>query len=437
MVRVLAASVVLAVAAFARGADPAALERDLDALAGEARETWDVPGVAVAVVKGERVLLLKGYGVREQGRPGAVTGETIFSCGSLTKAVAATALAKLAEDGKVRWDDPVRRHVPYFRLKDELADRDVTLRDLLCHRTGLGRHDLLWRFAPWGLEESVRRVAHLEPEVSFRSGFVYNNLAYITLGFAITSAAKKPWHEYVRDELFRPLGMKVVFTRAETLRTPDHAVPHRRPGEKNVAIELYDDDNQIRGSGSMKASAADLARWARFHLDEGTWEGKQIVGRETLRETYRPQVVTTSLPLVAREADTTQSAYGLGWHARDHRGRLVREHGGSVEGFRAHIILAPAEKVGVVVLCNLHNSSLPIALSYALLDRTLGLPGKDWNGLWKGVEERSRRRRGGTRRRGASGGTRGRSRRARRRRTPASTRTRPTAPPPFARPTAS
>jgi CubicO group peptidase (beta-lactamase class C family) len=204
----------------------------------------------------------------------------------------------------------VRKHVPFFRLKDELANRDVTIRNLLCHRSGLARHDMLWYRAPWSLEETVRRMAHLDPERSFRSGFLYNNLAYITLGFVIESAAKQPWNEYVRKELFEPLGMTAaVFTRSELLKDPNHALPHRLPGaDTPEAMPLYDDDKQVRASGSVKTNAADLSRWLRFHLEEGAWEGKQLIPLDVLRETYQPQVVTPVLSILAREAETGQAS---------------------------------------------------------------------------------------------------------------------------------
>jgi CubicO group peptidase (beta-lactamase class C family) len=364
--------------------EPDRLADDLDALAKEAHEAWKVPGCAVAVVKDDRVLLLKGYGVREIGKTDAVTPDTRFGIGSLTKAVTATALAKLVDGGKLTWDDHVRKHVPFFHLKDELADRDVTIRDLLCHRSGLARHEMLWYRAPWSLEESVKRMAHLEPDHSFRFTFLYNNLAYITLGFVVTSAAKQPWDEYVRKELFEPLGMNVSFKRSEVLKTADHATPHLN----GKPIEWYDDDRQVRASGSIKANVRDLSHWLRFHLDEGAWDGKQLIDAAVLRETYRPQMVTPVAAILAREADTTQASYGLGWRIRDHRGQSVREHGGSVDGFRAHVILAPKQKVGVVVLTNLGHTSMPPALCYALLDRVLELPKKNWNAIWKEQEKR-------------------------------------------------
>jgi CubicO group peptidase (beta-lactamase class C family) len=360
----------------------------IDSLVNEAIKVWKVPGCAVAIVKGDEVYL-KGYGVREQGKPLPVTPDTLFGIGSCTKAMVATALAALVDDGKVSWDDHVRKHVPFFRLKDPLANRDVTLRDLLCHRTGLASHDLLWHGAPWTLEESVRRMAHLDPDHSFRSRYHYNNLAYITLGFAVSSASGQPWNQFLRKRLFDPLGMKgVVFTRSEVLKSADHASPHVLDEGKVKVISWYDDDRQVRGSGSVKAGVRDLSRWVRFQLAEGMWEGKRLVSREALLETRRPQIVTPSTGRLAEAMEVTQSGYGLGWHIYDYRGHLAAVHGGAVDGFRARIALIPKEKLGVVVLSNLAPGELPTALACSLLDLTLGLKAKDWNGLLLGQRER-------------------------------------------------
>ncbi|HKB41699.1 MAG TPA: serine hydrolase, partial [Gemmataceae bacterium] len=298
-----------------------------------------------------------------------------------TKAMTATAIALLVDEHKMSWDDSVRKHVPFFRLSDPLADRDVTLRDLLCHRTGLSRHEYLWYRAPWSLEQTVRRVGHVELTHSFRSRYEYNNIAYITLGLAIGSASEMPWNEFVQKRLFTPLGMTgVVFSRSAALKAPDHASAHALSATGKVeVIPWYDDDKQVRASGSVKAGVRDLSRWLRFQLNDGEWEGKQLVSRAALLETRRPQIVTPILEPLETEVDTTQSSYGLGWRIHDYRGHLLVLHGGSVDGFRSRITLVPKEKLGVVVLANLAVSEMPASLSSSLVDLMLGLKKKDWN----------------------------------------------------------
>lgn len=172
----------------------AAEQAAVDAIVADALRAWDAPGMAVAVVRDDKVVYIKGAGVRERGKPEAVTPGTLFAVGSCTKAFTATGLAVLVDEGKAAWDDPVRKHLPTFRLADPLADREVTLRYLLCHRTGLARHDLLWYRAPWPVEESVRRMAFLDQRHSFRAAYEYNNLAYLAAGLAVAGAAREPWH---------------------------------------------------------------------------------------------------------------------------------------------------------------------------------------------------------------------------------------------------
>jgi CubicO group peptidase (beta-lactamase class C family) len=358
--------------------DPAAL----DALFAGALEKWHAPGMAVILVRGDEVVYLKGFGAREAGKDGAVTPDTLFSIGSLTKAFTATTVGLLSEDGKMSFDDHVRRHVPLFRLADPLADRDVTIRDLLCHRTGLARHDLLYYHAAWPVEETVRRMAHLRPSTSFRSTYEYCNITYLAAGLAITSAAHEPWHEFMTKRLLTPLGMKrTVFTRSDALRADDHATPHRFGADgKPQTMEWYPDDKQIRASGSIKTCARDLAGWLRVQLNGGKLGEKQIVPAAVLAETHRPQIVVPVESERAEFAGTALSSYGLGWHISDYRGQPLLEHGGAVDGFRARIMLLPKQRLGAVLLTNVEETAVLSATGNLLLDLLLGAEKKtDWH----------------------------------------------------------
>jgi CubicO group peptidase (beta-lactamase class C family) len=358
---------------------------DLDALLKRARVRWGAPGLAAVVVRDDRVVYLKGFGVRRHGSAEPVTPDTLFGIGSLTKAFTATALAVLVDEGKAGWDDRVRKHLPWFRLADPLADRDVTLRDLLCHRSGLARHDLLWYRAPWSVEESVRRLAFLPRSTSFRSTYEYNNLAYLAAGLAIASAARTPWHSFVHKRLFDPLGMKgAVFTAQAARKARDHATPHHRdPGGKLTAIDWYPDDRQIRASGSIKASARDLGQWLRLQLAGGSLGERRLVSAEAVGETHTPQVVVPLDRRLARLTGASQVSYGLGWLISDYRGRRLLAHGGAVDGFRAQILLLPAQRTGVVLLSNVDENTFLQATGYVVLDHLLRLPRKDWHGHFK------------------------------------------------------
>jgi len=355
----------------------------LEDILSETLKAWHAPGIAVAIVKDDRVVFAT-KGVRELGGDAPVTPDTLFGIGSCTKAFTATALAILVDEGKANWDDPVRKHLPWFRLADPLADHDVRLRDLLCHRIGLSRHDLLWYRAPWSTEESVRRMAFLERSSSFRSKYEYNNLAYLAAGLALSSTAKQPWHEFVRARLLVPLKMNdAVFTSGEAQKAADHASPHaHKAAGEVVVIPWYTDDKQIRASGSIKASVRDMSQWLRFQLGGHPYDGKKpLVSAEALDETHAPQVV---VPLTAaeREAGATQSSYGLGWHITDYRGHAIHQHGGAVDGFRARIVIVPRKKLGLMLLTNLEDMEIVNAAGNNLLDHLLGLEKKDWNAFF-------------------------------------------------------
>ncbi|MFO0843111.1 MAG: serine hydrolase [Gemmataceae bacterium] len=351
------------------------------AAAKEAMSPFAAPGLAVAVVQGDKASVY-GFGVRELGHEAPVTPDTIFALASMTKAFTATAVGLLVDDGKAGWDDPVRRHLDWFRLKDPLADRDVTLRDLLCHRTGLARHDLLWYRASWPIEEAVRRMAQLEPAHPVRSRYDYNNLTFAAAGLAVGKAAGKPWDEFVRERIFTPLGMKnAVFTAAEAKARPDHATPHRRAGNRQAVISWYPDEKQVRASGSIKASGRDLVPWLRMQLDGGVLDGKRIISAASLAETHRPQIVVRLSPAAARLTETTQASYGLGWSLRDYRGWGLVEHGGANDGFRGRIVLVPKAKLGLAILTNCEEGEMVEALGHRLLDEALGLKPKEWVAL--------------------------------------------------------
>jgi CubicO group peptidase (beta-lactamase class C family) len=354
-------------------------------------EFWHAPGIAAAVVRDDKIIYLNGVGVRELGIPQSVTADTLFAIGSCTKAFTATALAILVEGGKADWDDPVRKHLPWFRLDDPLADRDVRLCDLLCHRIGLASHDMLWYGAPWDIKESVRRMAFLERSTSFRSTYEYNNLAYLAAGLAIGEIAKQPWHLFVQERLFKPLGMnRAVFTSSDAQKAADHAGPHGHDASGKVTvIPWYCDDQQIRASGSIKANVRDLSQWLRFQLTDGKIDGKQVVSASALEETHTPRI-PVPLSAAQRVAGATQASYALGWHISDYRGHAIHEHGGAVAGFRARIILVPRKKLGLVLLTNLEDMEIVQAAGNNLLDYLLGLEKKDWNAFFNAEHSKAK-----------------------------------------------
>ncbi len=356
----------------------------IDKVVQNALKTWDVPGAAVVIVRGERVVYLKGFGVRELGGKELVTPDTVFPLSSCSKAFTTLALAMLADEGKLRWDDPVRKHLDYFRLADPLADANVTLRDLVCHRTGLAGHDLLWYRAPWGLEEQIRRVGRVPLTHSFRSALQYQNIMVGAAGLAAAHASGGTWDAFVQKRILDPLGMKATkLTTPAALKAADHSSGHRWGGDGRQAVVPWYMFATPHPAMSVYTTARDLGPWLRFHLGDGTWDGKRLVSAENLSETHLGQMLVPMKGLAKQENPfTTQLSYAMGWVVQDYRGHKLVSHAGNIDGIRAHITLAPDDGIGLAVLANLQDTRMNLALSNTLLDHLLGLPKHDWDTLY-------------------------------------------------------
>jgi CubicO group peptidase (beta-lactamase class C family) len=355
-------------------------ERAVDAIVTQALQAWRVPGAAVAIVRRDGVLYSKGLGVKQLGRAEPVTAETLFAIGSCTKAFTTTAVAMLADMGKLAWDDPVRKHVGFFHLADPLADANVTLRDLATHRTGLRSHDWLWYHSPWTQEDIIRKLAQLKADHPFRSEFQYQTAMYLVLGRAVETASGTRWADFVQKRLLDPLQMtETTFTTAAAL-TKDHAIPHRWNGQGQVDTIPWYDFKEPMAAGSINASARDLGKWLRFQLGAGSFEGKRLVSARSLEETHTPQFALRmdSTP-AALHPDSHQISYGMAWVIQDYRGHKLVSHAGAIDGFRAHLTLLPEDNFAIAILCNLDQTRMNLALSNSLVDHLLGLPAKNWN----------------------------------------------------------
>lgn len=357
-------------------------EKEIEETVERMRAAFQAPGLAVSIVDNERVAFAKGFGVKRLGQPGAVTADTRFAIASATKAFTTTAIAILVEAGRMKWDDPVVRHLPGFRLSDPLANELVTIRDIVSHRTGLNRNDALWYNTLWSSGEILRRIAEVPLSKSFRSTYQYQNIMYLAAGEAVARCAGMSWEKFVAARILEPLGMvNTGFTPADALAAPDVAAPHIK--RKGVVVEVpWKDITNIAPAGSMNSSVRDLARWTAFHINNGLFEGRRIVAASEVEETHAPQTVIRE-DAQARELnpDSHLNAYGLGWRLQDYRGRFLISHGGSIDGFRAQVAFLPDERWGVVILTNLGQTTLADALRFALIDILLDLPRKDWTGL--------------------------------------------------------
>jgi CubicO group peptidase (beta-lactamase class C family) len=373
---------VLAVSSPCPAADPDAAA--IDRVMADALKTWDAPGAALVVVRGDQVVVLKGYGRKRHDRPDPVTPDTLFPLASCSKAFTSTLLAVLVDDGKLDWDDPVRAHLPGFKLSDPHADALVTLRDLLAHRTGVGGNDLLWYRAPWGIDEVLKRAEKLPLSYPFRGGFDYSSIMYMAAGRAAAHRAGRPWETLVKERITGPLGMTgVAFTTTDIPAAADRATGHRRTKAGKVEVMPAYEMPEPNPAGSVHATARDLAAWLKFHLAGGVVGGKRLVSEKNLAETKTPQtIIRLDGAARAMNPDTVQLSYGMGWVVSDHRGKRVLAHGGQIDGFRVQITLLPDEQLGFALLNNLHETRMNQAVTSTLIDRYCGLSPRDWNGFF-------------------------------------------------------
>ena len=370
-------------ALFAAGVHAQSLDHArIDAAVQKAMHDWGVPGTAIAIVRGDDIVLTQGYGVKELGRADPVTANSLFAIGSTTKAFTAAAAAMLVDEGKMNWDEPVRKYIEFFHLSDPLADQMVTLRDLLCHRTGLSRNDMLWYGSASTSEDIIRKIAWIKPTRPFRSTWQYNNLMFLSAGYAVSKTAAMPWADFIQKRIFNPLEMTTAdCTTAVAEKSPDHASPHRKIAANTAVIPWYNLDN-IQPAGAINAGAQDLAKWVRFQLSDGAVQGKRLISPRNMAEMHTPQMVMRPEDW-GREfnPETHQMSYGLAWMIHDYRGLHLVSHGGAIDGFRANITLLPDQKIGIVVLSNLDQENMPEALRYSLIDIVMGLPTRDWDAV--------------------------------------------------------
>jgi CubicO group peptidase (beta-lactamase class C family) len=379
--RLLGAALLLATTATASHAQRAVDVDALDAYVAAARSAWNVPGVAVAIVKDDALVLVRGYGVREEGRPDPVDAHTLFAIASNTKAFTAAALARLVDEGKLSWDDRVVDRLPFFALYSPYVTQEIRVRDLLSHRSGLGTYsgDLVWYGTGYDRDEVLRRLRFLPPAGSFRADYGYSNVMFLAAGQLIPAVTGRSWDEFIENEFFGPLGMDRSVTSVDSLANRANvATPHGERDGRLVTYPWYSWDN-VGPAASIISSVSEMARWIRLQLNHGTWDGKTYFADEQSRTMWTPQIsFRVSSAAEERYPSTHFRGYGLGWGLMDYLGRKVMSHGGAADGMYSRVVLVPEERLGMVILTN-SMTSLPTALSYRILDAYLGGPERDWS----------------------------------------------------------
>lgn len=367
---------------------------DLDAFVANARKTFDVPGISVGIVKDGKVVLAKGYGVRKLGDSTPVDEYTMFGIGSNTKAFTAAALATLVDEGKLAWDDPVYQRLPGFVMYDPYVSHEMTIRDLLTHRSGmgLGEGDLLfWPQSTYTRDQIISKLRFMKPASSFRSHFAYDNLLYMTAGQIIPAVTGISWDDYIRQRIFAPLGMNhSTVSTAAYKPGDDYAYPHSRVDGKLQVLPFENLDN-VGPAGSINSCAADMAKWMLLQMNRGKFlyrEGRLFSEAQSL-EMWTAQTIlpvgNPPPPLAGLKANF--SDYALGWFLRDYHGRKLVGHTGGVAGFVSRVMLVPEENLSVVVLTNAEEGGAFDSILYHVLDHYFGLPPTDWIAAYKSATD--------------------------------------------------
>lgn len=349
-------------------------------------EPFRVPGVAVAIVRGDDVLLCRGFGARNLDGNLPMTADTVMPIGSVTKSFTSALVATLVDDGKLDWDKPVRDHLPQFRMHDAAATEHMTPRDLLSHRSGLPRHDMVW----YGNEEITRadvveRLRHLEPNVSFRQLWQYNNLMYITAGHLTERLLDMTWEEGVRTRLLEPLGMSAsTFSVASAQAAVDHARPYVLKEEQLVEVP-YRGLDLAGPAGSINSTVADMARWAMAHANGGSVGGQQVISPAAHKQLHTTAMVMPDATEFWPE--NSSIGYALGWMVDNYRGHRVVQHGGNIDGFSAMVSVMPTERLGVVVLANRNGTPLRDVIPLRVYDQLLELEPIPWETRYGEMEK--------------------------------------------------
>jgi CubicO group peptidase (beta-lactamase class C family) len=360
---------------------------DLDAYVRQVMERFEVPGIGLAIVKDDHVVVAKGYGVRKLGAPEPVDAETLFGIASNTKVFTATALGILAEEGKLEWDAPVVRYLPGFQMYDAWVTRQMTVRDLLVHRSGLGlgAGDLMfWPPTTFTRKELVERLRYIEPATSFRSAYAYDNVLYPVAGEVIEAVSGMPWEDFVRTRILEPVGMSGSDVRlSDPASVPNAATTHARVEGTVRAVPPHLGEN-VNPAGGIFSNARDMARWVMVQLDSGRVAGTdtRVFGSGVTRQLWRPvnPMPFGDPPPELEPLRHNFQFYALGLGVWDYQGHRVIGHTGGLPGYLSRVMWLPEEKLGVVVLTNQESGEAFDAIAYHIVDHYLGRPDFDWLG---------------------------------------------------------
>ena len=353
----------------------------LETWLGEEMARWQIPGLGLGIIANGEVIYSGGFGLRDVANNRPVDVDTLFAIGSCSKAFTTFGMGLLVDEGKLAWDTPLREYLPDFRLADPVATELATPRDIVTHRIGLPRHDFVWYGSAATRRELYEGLRHLPPSKTFRQGFQYNNLMYMTAGVLIERISGQTWEKFIRERIFEPLGMaRSQFSVRDSETSDNAALPYDWEAGKSTLIPFRNLD-AIGPAGSINASIREMLPWLKLQMHGGQHEGAALVSAATLREMHTPQVtmpITPDMPWYGNP-EVSHTTYGLGWAIQVYRGQTMVRHTGGIDGFIASVSFFPAADVGVVILTNTGNTFAPTAVGLRLFDTLLGLEPVAWS----------------------------------------------------------
>src|SRR6266705_4788405 len=370
---------------------------------------WNTPGIGVGIVINDKLVFAKGYGYRDYEKKLPFTPTTLCQIASNSKVFTAVAAGMQVEEGRLTWDKPVRESVPTIQFYNDQLNDNVTLRDMLSHRTGVTRHDLIWFKSDFKRKELFEKLKYLEPQQPMRETFLYNNLMFSAVGYIIELKSGKTWEQFVRERIFEPLNMgSTTYTISEMVKHSDHGVPFR---EKRDTFELYkipyyEDTEGVAPAGAIISNIEDVSHWLIVLMNDGKYSGKQVLPPNVLKATMQPAI---GLPNTLGEAlgywELLNPAYGMGRQTASYRGHLLTYHGGDLPGFHSQVSFMPNDKIGVIVLViSDHSAPLYNIVSYNVYERLLGMDQTPWS--QRQLQQRLAGKKAGTEARAKAGGDR-------------------------------
>jgi CubicO group peptidase (beta-lactamase class C family) len=349
-------------------------------------EDWNAPGVGVAVIHGGELVYVKGFGYRDYGEKLPITKNTLFQIASNTKLFTSVAAGMLVEEGVFTWDQPFKESVPEIEFYNDLLNSQVTLRDMLSHKTGISRHDMIWFQSDFTRKDLFDRMKFLEPSKPLRQDFIYNNLMYTAVGYGIELRSGMTWEAYVKEKIFKPLEMNnTVFSIAEMQKSDDHGVPYNEKRDTTLLyqIPLKEDGAGVGPAGSIITNLEELSHWVIALLNDGKYKGNQVISETIIDETMKPGIGFKNQQLEDKGYDEIlNSVYGMGRFIAVYKGHVMTSHGGAMPGFYSRVIVLPYDDIGIITFSIGSHASLigNTIAGYNLVDRMLGLEQTDWNG---------------------------------------------------------